>query len=164
MVKRALWIEPILRGELGERMKYIIAYDLGTGGIKTSLFDARGERLVSCFTPCDTTYPAPDFREQRPEDWWRMLRQTTKELLRSVAIDANDIVALACSGHSLGVVPIDAEGRLLRDAVPIWSDARATREAAVRPSPSAAPKVSADPICGETPQRPPRVRVRTGLP
>jgi len=111
-------------------MKYIIAYDLGTGGIKTSLFDERGQIVSGCFASCETYYPAPDFREQRPNDWWRILTQTTRELLSSTLIDKNDIVAAACSGHSLGVVPIDSEGNLLLESVPIWSDARATEEAA----------------------------------
>lgn len=111
-------------------MKYIIAYDLGTGGIKTSLFDEHGECISSCFASCETYYPAPDFREQRPEDWWKMLSRTTKELLSGAAINKSDIVAAACSGHSLGVVPIDSEGRLLLESVPIWSDARAVEEAA----------------------------------
>jgi len=111
-------------------MRYIIAYDLGTGGIKTSLFDERGESIASSFAQCETYYPAHDFREQRPEDWWNILVRTTKELLQSVSINKEDIVAAACSGHSLGVVPIDAEGKLLQDSVPIWSDARAIGEAA----------------------------------
>ena len=116
-------------------MKYIIAYDLGTGGIKTSLFNEQGESISSCFASCETYYPAPDFREQRPEDWWQILCRTTRELLSSTAIDANDIVAAACSGHSLGVVPMDSQGKLLLDSVPIWSDARALEEAkAVLPS------------------------------
>jgi len=111
-------------------MKYIIAYDLGTGGIKTSLFDERGEIVSSCFASCETYYPALNYREQKPEDWWQILSQTTKELLSSTAIDVHDIIAAACSGHSLGVVPIDSEGQLLLNSVPIWSDARAMEEAA----------------------------------
>ena len=111
-------------------MKYIIAYDLGTGGIKTSLFDERGEIVSSCFASCETYYPAPNFREQKPEDWWQILCATTKALLSSAAIDPGCIVAAACSGHSLGVVPIDADGRLLLESVPSWSDARALEEAA----------------------------------
>lgn len=110
-------------------MKYILAFDLGTGGIKTSLFDEYGESIGSRFAQCETYYPAPDFREQKPEEWWDILKKTTKELLSKTSILARDIVACACSGHSLGVVPIDAEGRLLLEMVPIWSDARAMQEA-----------------------------------
>ena len=36
---------------------------------------------------------------------------------------------LAISGHSLGAVPVDREGRLLRNTIPIWSDARAQEQA-----------------------------------
>lgn len=111
-------------------MKYIIAYDLGTGGIKTSLVDVRGEIVSSCFASCETYYPAQNFREQKPEDWWQILIETTRNLLSSTAIDADDIVSAACSGHSLGVVPIDSEDNLLLEFVPIWSDARAMEESA----------------------------------
>ena len=38
--------------------------------------------------------------------------------------------AIGISGHSLGVVPVDDDGRLLRETVPIWSDSRASAEAA----------------------------------
>ena len=108
-------------------MKYIIAYDLGTGGIKSSLFDEKGNSIASRFMQCDTHYPAPDFREQNPEDWWNILVHTTKELIAEAAVDKEDIVAAACSGHSLGVVPIGFDGSLLLDRVPVWSDARATQ-------------------------------------
>lgn len=109
-------------------MKYIIAYDLGTGGIKTSLFDENGNSVVSAFSECLTYYPADEFREQRPLDWWEVLKTTTIQMLQKVDVDVKDIVGAGCSGHSLGVVPIDKGGNLLCESVPIWSDARARIE------------------------------------
>jgi xylulokinase len=106
-------------------MKYIIAYDLGTGGIKTSLFNENGISIASKFKQCETYYPAPDFREQNPEDWWNILVETTKALIEISGVYKEDIIAAACSGHSLGVVPIGKDGSLLHSMVPIWSDARA---------------------------------------
>ncbi|MBE0698659.1 MAG: pentose kinase, partial [Anaerolineaceae bacterium] len=44
-------------------------------------------------------------------------------------IDPAEIGCLGISGHSLGVVPLDKEGRLLRDTTPIWSDSRAQAQA-----------------------------------
>ena len=38
-------------------------------------------------------------------------------------------MGVAISGHSLGVVPIDRDGNLLREYTPIWSDKRAKKEA-----------------------------------
>ncbi len=109
-------------------MKYIIAYDLGTGGIKTSLFDENGQSVASAFLECATHYPKDDFREQRPLDWWELLKETTKSMLLKVKVNIEDIVGAGCSGHSLGIVPIDKDGNLLADMVPIWSDARAAKE------------------------------------
>lgn len=110
-------------------MKYVLAYDLGTGGIKTSLFSQDGHSVAYCFEAYDTYFPTHGFREQRPEEWWKATVCTTKQVLQTSGIDKRDIVALAVSGHSLGVVPIGKNGVLLAESVPLWNDARATREA-----------------------------------
>lgn len=67
--------------------------------------------------------------EQCPEDWWKGVVDSTKLLLEKAAVNPNEISCLALSGHSLVVVPMDKEGNLLLDKVPIWSDTRATQEA-----------------------------------
>lgn len=112
-------------------MKYIISFDLGTGGTKASLFDESGISLASTFESCLTYYRQTDFREQKPADWWNMVCVTTKRLMESISgkIDINDIVALAVSGHSLGVTPIGYDNSLLCEYVPIWSDARSSKQA-----------------------------------
>lgn len=108
---------------------HLIAYDFGTGGIKASLYTADGISLASTFEPYDTIYPQVGWHEQRPADWWESVLKSTKKLLGTSGIDKNTIVALAISGHSLGVVPVDKDGGLLLQAVPIWSDARAEKQA-----------------------------------
>ena len=45
--------------------KKIIAYDLGTGGNKASLYDADGECLSSTFYGYETLYPQTGMHEQR---------------------------------------------------------------------------------------------------
>lgn len=44
----------------------VIAYDLGTGGIKASLFSSVGEILSSVFIPYQTYFPEQDWQEQAP--------------------------------------------------------------------------------------------------
>lgn len=108
----------------------ILAYDLGTGGNKATLYDADGRVLASVFSPYDTEYPRAGWHEQRPEAWWNSVVQSTRQLLATAGVDRQTIRVLAISGHSLGCVPLDAEGRLLRGATPIWSDSRAVDQAA----------------------------------
>ncbi len=108
----------------------IIAYDLGTGGAKASLYDASGACMGSAFVPYETLYPDAGWHEQRPSDWWDAVVRSTRELLGGGLVDPERVRCLAISGQSLAVVPLDAEGRLLRESIPIWSDTRAARQTA----------------------------------
>lgn len=111
---------------MGNRM---ISYDLGTGGNKASLYDLEGNCLASVFIPYDTVYPRAGWHEQRPGDWWDAVVMSTRKLLDKTCEDRKNIECLAISGHSLGAVPVDKNGRLLRNTTPIWSDARAYEQA-----------------------------------
>ena len=108
----------------------ILAYDLGTGGNKASLYDAEGRCLAAVFVPYETEYPQAGWHQQRPAAWWDSVLRSTRQLLARGAADPQSIACLAISGHSLGCVPLDAEGRLLRESTPIWSDKRPAEQAA----------------------------------
>ncbi len=110
-------------------MKYVIAYDLGTGGTKSSLYNDQGELVCSTFTSCETFYPKSGLHEQRPLDWWNGVKSSTAELLLKSSVSPEQIVSLAISGHSLGVVPVGYDGHLKDEFVPIWSDTRASAQA-----------------------------------
>ena len=108
--------------------KKIISFDLGTGGNKASLYDIEGNCLASAFVPYATQYPEVGWHEQRPADWWAAVVESARKLMQSSGVDKNEIACLGISGHSLGAVPVDKEGNLLREATPIWSDIRAQAE------------------------------------
>jgi xylulokinase len=103
----------------------IIAYDIGTGGIKASLFDEYGKSIVQSFIPYETFYPQMNWHEQRPDDWWEGVCTSTKALLGKYKFDPGNIACIALSGHSLAVTPLNKKGELLTEYVPIWSDTRA---------------------------------------
>jgi xylulokinase len=104
----------------------LIAYDLGTGGAKASLYGEDGGCLRSAFLPYETRYPAGGWHEQRPDDWWDAIVRATRQLMEDQ--DPGAVEGLAISGQSLGVVPVDDAGTLLREWTPIWSDTRATAQ------------------------------------
>ena len=110
-------------------MEKIIAYDLGTGGIKGVLYDAAGHLLADASCSYETYYPDAGWHEQAPEDWWDQFVNCTRSLTGRSGANPSDIVCLALSGHSCGAVPIDGEGRLLRKRTPIWSDMRSSAQA-----------------------------------
>jgi xylulokinase len=108
---------------------YIIAYDLGTGGNKSSLYDIDGKCCAESFIPYTTHYPKPGWHEQDPQDWWNAVVRSTRKLIDQSDANGSDIAGIGISGHSLGVVPVDAKGQLLRNRTPIWSDSRAIDQA-----------------------------------
>jgi len=111
--------------------KRIISFDLGTSGNKASLYDVDGNCLATAFVPYNTYYPHVGWHEQCPEDWWSAVVESTQKLLQVSGENKENIECLAISGHSLGTVPIDRDGTLLRAATPIWSDIRAQKEVEV---------------------------------
>ncbi|MFO7908065.1 MAG: FGGY-family carbohydrate kinase [Pirellulaceae bacterium] len=111
-------------------METVIAYDLGTGGNKASLHDAKGQLLAAEFAPYSTEFPQSGWHEQRPAAWWDSVVESTRRLLATEGVDPATVRGLAISGHSLGCVPLDRENRILRQSTPIWSDSRAADQAA----------------------------------
>ncbi len=109
--------------------KKIISFDLGTGGNKAYLYDVQGNCLASVFVPYTTQYPEVGWHEQRPADWWHAVVRSTHDLLKSSGAGKDEIACIGISGHSLGAVPLDKDGKLLREETPIWSDIRAQAEA-----------------------------------
>lgn len=107
----------------------VIAYDLGTGGIKTSLFDVAGKSYAHTFRQYETRFEGADYHEQSPLAWWDGIIQTTKLLMEKTQTKPEEVVGVSISGQSLGVVPIDQDGNLLREYTPIWSDKRAKKQA-----------------------------------
>lgn len=111
-------------------MRYILSYDLGTGGTKAALYEETGNLRASAFVSCQTYYPQIGYYEQRPVEWWNSVVLSTRKLLDESGVNPAEILCLSTSGHSCGVVPIDYDGELTAEQTPIWSDTRAVEEAA----------------------------------
>ena len=105
-------------------MSNVLAYDFGTGGIKASVYQPDGECLVSHVATYETRYAKPGWHEQDVEDWWRATVSATRLLLDEWDGAPDSIAAIGISGHSLGLVALDAQGELLRQNAIIWSDSR----------------------------------------
>lgn len=109
-------------------MKFI-SYDLGTGGVKASLYDENLQTLSKSFIEYSTYYPQSFMHEQKPDDWWDGIIASTRLLLEQSKTDSEEITAVALSGHSCVAVPVDSNFSPLLEQVPIWSDTRAEKNA-----------------------------------
>ena len=109
------------------KKKGLLAFDLGTSGVKCSVYDIDGNLLDAKYGTYDTYYPKTDWREQAPSDWIAQIIKATRELHNS--LESIELCGIGVSGHSLGALPVDKNGVLLCERVPIWSDARARAQA-----------------------------------
>lgn len=107
---------------------YILAHDLGTTGNKATLFDSQGQVKASTFCGYATDYPRPNWAEQDPEDWWRAVCDSTRELLEMAGVQAGEIACASLCGQMMACVAVDREANPLRSAL-IYSDVRAVEEA-----------------------------------
>jgi len=109
--------------------RFVLAHDLGTTGNKASLYDERGTLVASAFAGYDTRFERHGWAEQDPNDWWRAVCDSTRELLERAPQARNEVACISFSGQMMGCVPLDPRGKPLRSAI-IWADGRA--EAQVR--------------------------------
>ncbi len=108
--------------------KFILAHDLGTTGNKASLFDEQGLIRASSLSTYGTEYPQPNWVEQNPEDWWKAVCISTKQLLNIARITPKQVACISFSGQMMGCVVLDRRARPLRNAL-IWADTRAIPQA-----------------------------------
>ncbi|HEY71021.1 MAG TPA: xylulokinase [Anaerolineae bacterium] len=109
--------------------KVILAHDLGTTGNKASLYDQEGKLIKSCYRAYETHYPNPGWVEQRPEDWWQALIDSTQEVLTDSGIDPGQILGLSFSGQMMAGIPVDKDGKVLQESIMIWADHRSGPQA-----------------------------------
>lgn len=106
---------------------YLLGYDIGSSSVKAALVDsASGVCVASDFFPkSEAPIKAlqPGWAEQNPENWWKYLSEATASVLKKSGVAPADIKAIGISYQMHGLVLLDKERRVLRDAI-IWCDSR----------------------------------------
>ena len=106
----------------------IMAFDLGTTGIKVVIFDDKANALATEYREYPSYYPHNDWVEQNPDDWWNAFCDISKTLIEKHGIDPNEIAGVAPSGQMSTAIPIDKDGNLLLSPVFIWADMRTGKQ------------------------------------
>jgi len=105
---------------------YILSYDIGTTGSKTCVFEI-GEtiRLVaSALSEYGLAIGEHGEAEQRVDDWWQAMCETTRQVLTETGITPSAIKAISFCSQMHGLVLVDRHGRALRNAM-TYMDQRA---------------------------------------
>ncbi len=105
--------------------KYVVGIDSSTQSTKAIAWDKKGHAAAE--GRCEITFQNPSIFnfEQNPDDWWRALCTSTKQLTDQ--INASDIEAIAISNQRETIGYFDKEGNSLSPAQ-LWMDERARKE------------------------------------
>ncbi len=106
-------------------MKYVIGIDLGTSAVKTILVNQTGEVCAEVSKNYPLIQEKAGYSEQNPEDWVQQTIHALKELVSKSEVQAGDIEGISYSGQMHGLVLLDQEQRVLRNAI-LWNDTRTT--------------------------------------
>ncbi len=99
----------------------VIGLDLGTGGVRVLAVDLRGQIIASSTRSYALLTPHPGWTEQNPSDWVEASLSALSNVTQQ--LDGHQAIALGLSGQMHGMVPLDAEGRVIRPAI-LWNDQR----------------------------------------
>lgn len=108
--------------------EYILAHDIGTGSDKAVLVDFSGKIIAAATAPYPTFYPEPAWVEQNPEDYWKAVCRTGREVVAKAGIQKSQIKGIVFSTQAQGVIPVSEDGIVLYPNI-TWVDGRAQKQA-----------------------------------
>ena len=108
-------------------MTYVLSVDLGSSAVKTALFDAQGKRLALAIEEYALLTPGPAMCEVPSEVFWEKFKIGARKVLEQSGIAPEAIAAISFSSQAETFVPVDHEGKPLRNAI-FWLDNRAEAE------------------------------------
>ena len=104
--------------------KLYLTIDVGTGSVRAALVNPGGAIVAIRAFEHEQIVPEFGWSEQRPEDWWSGVKQAIRAVLDEEPGALSRIAAVCACGQMHGTVLLDANGKLTRDAVPLWNDKR----------------------------------------
>lgn len=110
------------------KQHYVLAYDLGTSGVKAALVTMKGEAVHTATADYPLYIPNPGWAEQNPELYWKAVCSVTKQVLHEADAAPESVAGIAFGTQWKAIIPIDDDGKVLRNAI-IWLDARASSQA-----------------------------------
>lgn len=95
---------------------YVIAYDIGTTGVKTCLFQVGDTlRLLAGEYEGYGLYILPGGgAEQDADEWWQAMAKSTRRLMERTGTDPKEVEGISFCSQMQGLVLVDEAGRALR--------------------------------------------------
>ncbi|MCR2820938.1 xylulokinase [Lederbergia panacisoli] len=108
-------------------MKYVLGVDLGTSAVKILLMNQSGDVCYEVSKSYPLIQEKSGYSEQEPEEWVEKTIEGLTEIVENFNGDVQDIEGLSFSGQMHGLVLLDSDHQVLRNAI-LWNDTRTTAQ------------------------------------
>lgn len=86
---------------------YALGIDCGNTGIKVALFDLQGQEIGALGDKVPSDFPAPGFVQCNMIGLWQQCSNLIQQLLEKLEVNAEQVIAVGCSGHGNGLYLLD---------------------------------------------------------
>ncbi|MFC7062939.1 xylulokinase [Halobacillus seohaensis] len=108
-------------------MKHVIGVDLGTSAVKLLLVNPKGDIIQEISKPYPLIQEHNGYSEQDPQVWVDQTISGLSELVQKFDGDPDDIEGISFSGQMHGLVLLDDNNEVLRNAI-LWNDTRTSSQ------------------------------------
>jgi xylulokinase len=108
-------------------MTVFIGVDSSTTATKALVIDSTGSVVAVGRSVYGFQTPYPLWSEQSPELWWNATCEAIREALHKADVSPTDVAGIGLTGQMHGLVMLDEDGNVLRDAI-LWNDQRTQAE------------------------------------
>lgn len=108
-------------------MNYIITVDVGTSSLRSIIYDFKGLPVYVSSNEYQSIFTSPNLVEQDPITWQNALISTLQDVSQYAKQNKIGISAIAVTSQRASVIPVDAEGIPLYNAI-MWQDKRSVAQ------------------------------------
>lgn len=107
---------------------YILAFDVGTSGVKAVLVDFDASLAGTVTQNITLITPQPEWNEQDPKELWDKVCLSARQVISNCQVKPEQIKAVVFGTYWKGIIPLDKNGEPLHNNI-IWLDGRAEEQA-----------------------------------
>ena len=104
--------------------KYVMAFDAGTTGCRSIIFDRKGTQVSTVYQEFAQIYPFPGWVEHDPQEIWNAQHSTAQRAMHQAGIDPQDIAGIGITNQRETTVVWEKDtGQPVMNAI-VWQDRR----------------------------------------
>jgi len=100
-----------------DQIKYVLALDLGSSGLKAAIVSEMGDVVARTFIPYGFIILPNGGVEQDASNWWDIALKASKQIIAESSVAAEQIVGICCDSQYSLIIPVNEHAEPLMNAI-----------------------------------------------